>query len=88
MLTVPGLGRFTASRSTAGGARLMERRASPTRALVTRQRIEHALAIAAQPGNGAFLLRDGEIYGHPDAASNRSGDGTSSTPPRAIRARP
>ena len=55
MLSLPGLGRYAATHSTAAGARLMERRIFADPALATPERVEHALRIAAQPGAGAFL---------------------------------
>lgn len=56
MLSLPGIGRRLATRSTPAGARLMERRLFADPSLATRERIEHALSIAAQPGTGEFLL--------------------------------
>lgn len=61
MLSLPGLGRYAATHSTAAGARLMERRIFADPALATPERIAHALRIAAQPGTGTFLL---EIANH------------------------
>lgn len=56
MLSLPGIGRRLATRSTPAGARLMERRLFADPSLATRERIDHALSIAAQPGTGEFLL--------------------------------
>ena len=56
MLSLPGIGRHLATRSTPAGARLMERRLFADPSLATRERIDHALHIAAQPGTGEFLL--------------------------------
>ena len=56
MLSLPGIGRHLATRSTPAGARLMERRLFADPSLATRERIDHALSIAAQPGTGEFLL--------------------------------
>lgn len=56
MLSLPGIGRQLATRSTPAGARLMERRLFADPSLATRERIDHALRIAAQPGTGEFLL--------------------------------
>ena len=61
MLSVPGLGRYLATHSTPAGARLMERQIFADPALATPQRVEHALAIAAQPDSGTFLH---EATGH------------------------
>jgi NADP-dependent 3-hydroxy acid dehydrogenase YdfG/pimeloyl-ACP methyl ester carboxylesterase len=55
LLAVPGLGRYVATHSTPAGARLMERRIFADAAVATPQRVQHALAIASQPGSGAFL---------------------------------
>lgn len=56
MLSLPGIGRHLATRSTPAGARLMERRLFADPSLATRERIDHALRIAAEPGTGEFLL--------------------------------
>ncbi|TQK28357.1 SDR family NAD(P)-dependent oxidoreductase [Arthrobacter sp. SLBN-53] len=56
MLSLPGIGRYLATRSTPAGARLMERQLFADPSLATRERIDHALSIAAQPGTGEFLL--------------------------------
>jgi NADP-dependent 3-hydroxy acid dehydrogenase YdfG/pimeloyl-ACP methyl ester carboxylesterase len=55
MLSVPGLGRYAATHSTAAGTKLMERQIFADPALVTPERVGHALRIAAQPGTGEFL---------------------------------
>ena len=65
LVAVPGLGRLSTSRSTVFGARLMERVCFADPALVTRQRIEHSLAISAQPGSGAFVHEMASFMGTP-----------------------
>jgi NADP-dependent 3-hydroxy acid dehydrogenase YdfG/pimeloyl-ACP methyl ester carboxylesterase len=55
MLSLPGLGRYAATHSTAAGAKLMERQLFADPALATSERVGHALRIAAQPGTGEFL---------------------------------
>ncbi|WP_099023928.1 alpha/beta fold hydrolase [Mycolicibacterium palauense] len=65
LLTVPGVGRYVATHTTAAGARLMERQIFADPALATTERIEHALALGARPGNGAFVHELANVLGTP-----------------------
>lgn len=55
MLATPGIGSFMARYTTATGARLMERQLYADTSLATRERIDHALAVAGQPETAAAL---------------------------------
>ncbi|MFG2953605.1 alpha/beta fold hydrolase [Streptomyces sp. NPDC048291] len=56
LLAVPGLGRIATRRTTRAGARMAERMLFADPGSATRERIEHALAIARRPDLGAVLL--------------------------------
>ena len=55
LLTTPVLGRFMASRATPSTVRLMERLIFANPDLVTRSRVDHAMAIAQQPDTGEVV---------------------------------
>jgi pimeloyl-ACP methyl ester carboxylesterase len=55
LVSVPGIGSFAARHPTRVSARMIERAVYADRSLATRQRIDHALAIARQPENGPVL---------------------------------
>ncbi|MFD8001694.1 alpha/beta fold hydrolase [Streptomyces mirabilis] len=56
LLTLPVLGRLATRRPTRAGTRMTERLPFADPALATRERIDHALAIARQPDPSAVLL--------------------------------
>jgi pimeloyl-ACP methyl ester carboxylesterase len=55
LLAVPGLGALGARPPTRMSARMFERAIHANRTVATKERIDHALAIGAQPGVGAAL---------------------------------
>jgi pimeloyl-ACP methyl ester carboxylesterase len=55
LLSIPVLGRLATPRTTRAAAHLTERLIFADRALASKERIDHALAIAAQPGSGAAM---------------------------------
>jgi pimeloyl-ACP methyl ester carboxylesterase len=55
MLATPGIGGFISRRTTRAGARIIERTIYADSSLATRERIDHALAIARQPEAGPAL---------------------------------
>lgn len=55
MLATPGIGSFTARHPTRASARMAERAIYADSSLATRERIDHALAIARQPEAGPAL---------------------------------
>jgi pimeloyl-ACP methyl ester carboxylesterase len=55
LVGAPVVGRLLTARTTAFSVRQAERATYADPALVTRTRVEHALAIAAQPGYGAMM---------------------------------
>jgi hypothetical protein len=65
MLTVPGLGQLSTRRPTRASARLLERTIFTDPALATKERIDHALAIARQPHSGAVLREAAMSLGTP-----------------------
>ncbi|NEB04168.1 alpha/beta fold hydrolase [Streptomyces sp. SID13726] len=56
LLAVPALGRLATRRTTRAGARMAERLLVVDPALATKERIDHALAIARRPDPGAVML--------------------------------
>lgn len=56
LLAVPVLGRLATRRTTRAGARMTERMIFADSRLATTARIDHALAIASQPGTSTVLL--------------------------------
>ncbi|MET8419483.1 alpha/beta fold hydrolase [Streptomyces sp. NPDC005134] len=56
LLAVPVLGRLATRRTTRAGARMTERLPFADAALATRERVDHALAVARQPDPNAVLL--------------------------------
>jgi len=65
MLTVPGLGQLSTRRPTRASARLLERTIFTDPTLATKERIDHALAIARQPHSGAVLREAAVSLGTP-----------------------
>ncbi|WP_431958026.1 alpha/beta fold hydrolase [Nocardia lijiangensis] len=55
LLALPRLGRLATRRTTRAAARLTERAIFTDRSLATRERIDHALAIARQPDRGIVM---------------------------------
>ncbi|OYD60955.1 alpha/beta fold hydrolase [Rhodococcus sp. OK302] len=55
LLTVPGIGRFAAEHPTRTSARLTEHLVFADPKLASRERIDHAMAIARQPDSGVVL---------------------------------
>lgn len=60
LLSAPVVGRLMTLHTTLSAARLTERTALADRKLVTRSRIDHALAIAREPDTGAVLHETGK----------------------------
>ena len=65
LLAVPGLGALGARPPTRMSARMFERAIHANRAVATKERIDHALAIGAQPGVGAALRETALALGTP-----------------------
>ncbi|EHB59289.1 Dihydrolipoyllysine-residue acetyltransferase [Mycolicibacterium rhodesiae JS60] len=65
MLTVPVLGALGTRRPTRMSARAFERAIHADKAVATKERIDHALAIGAQPGVGAALRETALALGTP-----------------------
>lgn len=55
ILALPGIGRLLARHTTRVGARLAERLIFADRTFVTKERIDHAMELACQPGSGDVL---------------------------------
>lgn len=65
MLTMPVLGAMSTRRPTRASAVLMERVIHADKTIATKERIEHAFAVASQPGAGAVLRETALALGTP-----------------------
>lgn len=57
MLTVPGLGWLLTQRVSHQAARMFENAIFVDRSIVTKERVDHAVRVGNQPGNGTFMYR-------------------------------
>ena len=57
MLTIPGLGWLLTRRVSRQAARMFENSIFVDRSLVTKERVDHAVRVGNQPGNGTFMYR-------------------------------
>lgn len=57
MLTIPGLGWLLTRRVSRQAARMFENSSFVDRSLVTKERVDHAVRVGNQPGNGTFMYR-------------------------------
>ncbi len=65
MLTMPVLGAMSTRRPTRASAVLMERVIHADKTIATKERIDHAFAVASQPGAGAVLRETALALGTP-----------------------
>jgi pimeloyl-ACP methyl ester carboxylesterase len=71
LLTLPVLGDLAGRRTTRGSARMTERAIFANPGLATAARIDHALAIASQPGNSTVLLETARLLATPRGVKPR-----------------